>query len=311
MGYLFAIASAMLFGLNGTVAKVVLGAGIDPAQLTLFRSLGTAALSAVALLILDRRAFRVTPRALAALAVLGIVGVFLVQFAYASAIALLPVGIALLIEYLAIPIVAVLSFLFFTEHVRARLWVAIGLVIAGLAVVAQIWDSTLSALGVAVAFGAAIALTVYLLLAERALRHTSTLAVLFWSMTFSAVAAAIVSRWWALDPVIFVTPVSMEGIFSSVRLPLLVPLLWTVVFGSFLPFVLAYLAIGRMRATRAGIVTSSEIVFAFITAWLWLGEQLSVTQVIGAAVVVAGVVLAQTSRGAPEAIIEREIARAH
>ena len=50
------------------------------------------------------------------------------------------------------------------------------------------------------------------------------------------------------------------------------PLAATVVFGSFLPFVLSFTALKHLPATAAGIVASSEVIFAFLVAWLWLGE---------------------------------------
>lgn len=42
--------------------------------------------------------------------------------------------------------------------------------------------------------------------------------------------------------------------------------------------------------------TRSEIIFAFVVAWIWLGEGLNAVQLIGAAVVLAGNILAQTAR---------------
>lgn len=51
-----------------------------------------------------------------------------------------------------------------------------------------------------------------------------------------------------------------------------------------------------MSATAAGIVATSEVVFAFLFAWAWLRETLDLVQIAGAAVVVAGILLAQTSR---------------
>jgi drug/metabolite transporter (DMT)-like permease len=38
------------------------------------------------------------------------------------------------------------------------------------------------------------------------------------------------------------------------------------------------------------------VLFAFVVAWLWLGEQLTLVQIAGAAVVLAGIILAQTAR---------------
>ncbi|HQE45998.1 MAG TPA: EamA family transporter, partial [Rhodoglobus sp.] len=85
-----------------------------------------------------------------------------------------------------------------------------------------------------------------------------------------------------------------------------IPLLWLLVMGSFLPFLLSFAALGRLKATAGGIVASSEVIFAFIVAWLWLGEALSVLQLVGAAIVLAGIILAQTSR--PDRVIEADLA---
>ncbi len=38
------------------------------------------------------------------------------------------------------------------------------------------------------------------------------------------------------------------------------------------------------------------MIFAFLVAWVWLGEALNPLQLGGAAVVLAGIVLAQTAR---------------
>ena len=52
----------------------------------------------------------------------------------------------------------------------------------------------------------------------------------------------------------------------------------------------------NLSATAAGVVASAEVLFAFLVAWLWLGEGLGPLQTIGAAVVLVGIVLAQTAR---------------
>jgi drug/metabolite transporter (DMT)-like permease len=296
VGYVYALCAALLFGTNGSVTKVIIAAGLDPAQLTLFRVSGTAVIAAVVLLVVNRGAFRVTWRQLGLLAILGITGVALLQYTYAVAVSLLPVGITLLIEYTAVLMVALVAFFFFHEKVRARLWAAIGFVLVGLAIVAQIWASELVPLGVLMAFSAAVCLAIYFLLGEREVGKTSPMAVAFWTMTASAVFWGIFSGWWTIDPTLFTTPVSMSGNLAGLELPLLIPLLWNVVMGSFLPFFLSLLALKHLTATAAGVVASAEVIFAFIVAWLWLGEGLGPVQIVGAVVVLAGIVLAQTAR---------------
>lgn len=306
MGYLFALVAAFLFGTNGSLSKVLLEAGLTAPQLTQFRVTGMMLIAGLVLLITDRRAFRIRPRHLIVMAVLGVIGVALLQYTYLVAVSLLPVGIALLLEYLAVLIVAVVAFFFLKEQVKARLWIAIGLVLAGLAVVAQIWDSRLDTLGVLMALGAAVTLAVYFLVGERQVAATSPLAVAFWTGLFATIAWAPFSAWWDIDPSLLVEPISLGGNLAGVVMPYWAGLALTVVAGSFLPFLLSLSALGRLKATAAGIVATSEVVFAFAVAWLWLGEALTVPQLLGAVVVVVAIVLAQTAR--PGKVVDADLA---
>lgn len=296
MGYVYALAASVLFGANGSVTKVLVQAGLQPAQLTLFRVLATALLAGAVLLATDRRAFRVSGRQLGTLAVLGIAGVAMLQYTYAVALGLLPVGITLLIEYMAVLLVALVAFFVFKEKVRARLWIAIGFVLVGLAIVARIWASDLDPFGVLMATAAAVTLTIYFVIGEREVGKSSPMAVAFWSMGFATVFWLVFSAWWTIDPAIFGRTHSLGGTLASVVVPLWIPLLWTMLLGSFAPFFLSLLALKHLSATAAGIVATSEVIFAFLVAWLWLGEGLEAVQLVGAAVVLVGIILAQTAR---------------
>src|SRR5690606_5101830 len=167
--------------------------GMSPTQLTFFRVLGMCVIAGIALAIVDRRGFRLSWRQFLVMAVLGIVGVALLQATYAAALQLLPVGIALLFEYLAVIIVPVVALVGFRERVRGRLWLAIALVLGGMAVVAEIWASTLNGLGVVMGLLAALCLALYFLVGERQVTATSPLAVAFWTSGFAAVFWALLS----------------------------------------------------------------------------------------------------------------------
>lgn len=296
MGYLFSLLGAVLFGANGSVTKVVIAGGLTPLQLTQFRVIGCCAIAGVVLLIVDRSAFRLPPRQLLVMAVLGVFGVAVLQAAYAGAIQLLPVGIALLFEYTAVLFVALIAYFFLKERVRARLWLAIVLVLVGLAVVAQVWASELDPIGILLALLASASLTTYFLVGERQVGATSPLAVAFWTMLFASIFWAFFSGWWQLTPSILSHEVSLGGNLGAVVVPLWAPLAWNIVFGTFLSFFFSFLALKRLAATAAGIMASSEVIFAFVIAWLWLGEGLHPLQLAGATVVLAGIVIAQTAR---------------
>lgn len=296
MGYGCALLAAFLFGANGSVAKVALGAGITPAQLTLFRSLSAALVGGIVLLLTDRRALRVSRRELIDSAVLGIVGIALVQWLYAVAIERLPVGIALLIEYTAVLMVAVVGRVFFAEQVKPRLWLAIGCVLVGLAVVAEVWSTDLAPVGVAIAGLAAVSFATYLMLGERLVTKTSPLASAFWSMLFAALFWSVFSSWWTIKPAVLTRAVSLGGHLAGTALPVWALLCYVMALGSFVPFLLDFIALARLGATPMGVVATTEVLFGFAVAWLWLGEALDIAQVIGALIVIAGVIVAQTAR---------------
>jgi len=307
MGYFYALLAAFLFGANGSVSKVIIEAGLSAIQLTQMRVLGAAIISGIVLLVLDRRSFRLPPRQWPVIIVLGVVGVGLLQATYAFAIALLPVGIALLLEYLAVLIVAVVAFFFFKEKVHIRLWAAIALVIVGLIVVAEIWASTLNPIGVLWGLAAAISLATYFLVGERQLKTISPLALSFWTMSVASLFWAPFSRWWTFTSETFTTVTSLGGNLGAISVPVWLLIVWNVTLGSFAPFLLSLSALKRLSATAAGIVATSEIIFAFITAWLWLQEALSTWQVIGASVVFGGIVIAQTARSS-DVVVQADLA---
>lgn len=307
MGYFYALLAAFLFGANGSVSKVIIEAGFSAIQLTQMRVLGAAVISGIVLLALDRRSFRLPPRQWPVIIILGVVGVGLLQATYAFAIALLPVGIALLLEYLAVLMVAVVAFFFFKEKVHIRLWAAIALVIVGLIVVAEIWASTLNPVGVLWGLAAAVSLATYFLVGERQLKTISPLALSFWTMSVATLFWAPFSRWWTFTPETFTTVTSLGGSLQEISVPVWLLIVWNVTLGSFAPFLLSLSALKRLSATAAGIVATSEIIFAFITAWLWLQEALSTWQVIGASVVFGGIVIAQTARSS-DVVVQADLA---
>ena len=306
MGYIIGFLAAILFGANGSVVKVLVNSGVTAAQLTFFRTFTVLVLTGLVLLVSDRSSFRLGWKQLAWMAVLGIGGVAGLQYFYAVAVSRISVGIALLFEYLAVLAVAVIARVFFKEQVRPRLWVAIGFVLVGLAVVAEVWDSQVELWGMIAALLAAAAYTIYFLVGEKALSTMKVMGMTFWAMFFASAFWGIFSGWWEINPQIFVKEISMTGALEDLIVPLWMPLLWALIMGSFLSFVLSFVALKHLKATPAGIVASSEVIFAFIVAWIWLGEALSLIQILGALIVIAGIALAQTAR--PGKVIDLDLA---
>ena len=286
----------MLFGLNASTSKVVMSSGITPEEIVIFRSLATALGAGIALFLTNRKAFAVTRHEWRGLILFGIFGVALMQWSYSNAVKNLPIGIALLIEYTAIVIVPLVSLWLFKEKVLPRLWFAIVMVLGGLVVVSRIWDGGLNPVGLMFAVMASLFLSFYFLMGEHVLKKRDTLSTLFYSMCISGLFWLIVTPWWNFKPEVLIQEVSLTGNLDQVEVPLWAMLAWIGVFGSFLPMLFSFLALVHLSATSVGVISTGETVMAFFFAWAWLNEKIDGIQALGGVLVVAGIVLAQTSR---------------
>jgi drug/metabolite transporter (DMT)-like permease len=307
VGYIAATVAAFIFGVNGVVIKLLMdGTGIDGFEVTFLRVAGAAVLMGAVLLIRDPSALRITRKQIVPLIAMGVIGVAMLQATYAQAVYLLPIGIALLLEYTAVLFVALIAHFFFREHVKSRIWVSIAAVLIGLATVAEVWNSTLNVEGVLWALAASASLTTYFLLGERqtGLRHP--MAVGFWGMAVATAFWAVFSGWWTVDPTVFNRIIPFSGDADGISGPAWFLLAFIVVLGTFTTFALGLWSISILKATRSGIVATSEVLFAFLAEWLILGETLNVVQLVGAGIVLVGVVLAQSAR--ENRVVETDLA---
>ena len=297
IGYAMVISAALLFALNGTVSKVVLQSGISSLELTQVRATGAFLGFALVLALTRRDSLRLTRRELPCLLVFGIAGVALVQWLYFVSIDRLPIGIALLIEYIAPILIAIWAWAVFKEQIRRRLWVALVLAVVGLAVVVEIWGGiALDGLGVAAALAAAGAYAVYVLMAERAVRWRDPASLTAFGFLFAGLFWAIVQPLWAFPAGRLDDSVSLLGHLERFSLPVWVLLLYVVVIGTMVTFLLVAAALRHISATRVGLIAMLEPVAASAVAFLWLGESFGAAQLVGGAIVLAAILLAQTAR---------------
>jgi drug/metabolite transporter (DMT)-like permease len=296
LGAIFALIAAILFGLNASTTKVIIEAGINAEQVVFIRSLFSFVLALSWALISNRKELFVKPRMLPRLFVLGVIGVGMLQWTYSMSLVRLPVGIALLIEYTAVLWVPIVALVLFKEKVSKVIWLGAALVIGGLAVVAQIWDTQLDPYGMLLAFGAAISLTIYFITGERIQRVLPTNVVLAYGMFFATLFFLPLSNFGSFDFSIISSSLDLSGNLAGIEVPMWGALIWLGVLGSFVPMAFSYLALRHLSATVVGIIATSETVLAFGFALAWLGELITLTQALGGIVVVIGILIAQTAR---------------
>jgi drug/metabolite transporter (DMT)-like permease len=297
LGYLMVLGAASLWAINGTVSKAILSSGLSSLRLTEVRSAGGAVGLGLVLVLTRPQSLRVTRGELPFLAVFGIVGLGLVQWFYFLAIHRLEIGIALLIQYLAPVLVALYARFVAREHVRRRIWVALILAVGGLSLVVDVWGGvSLDGFGVAASLGAAVTFALYILLAERAVGRRDPLSLLWWGFLFATVFWAVIEPWWSFPGKLVGEKVELDGTLLSTELPVWVLMLTMVVAGTIVPFGLLVGALRHITATRVAIAATWEPVAGALVAYAWLGESLSGLELAGGALVLAGILLAQTAR---------------
>ena len=311
VGVAMYLVAAFLFALNGVFAKSALNAGLDLMHLTELRNAGAllVLLAYVATRHPDR--LRVTRAELPFLIAYGVIAFTLVQFLYFLTISRLPVGIGTLLAFLAPVVVALWMRFVRKKPVGNRIWLAIALTLAGLAMVAQVWRGlTLDALGVIAGLLLALALAAYWLLGESGQQRRDAVSLTMWGFIFATITWSIVAPWWTFpwsDLTITTEPLMADG----PALPIWALMLWGVLLGTIAPFLLVLGSLRRIGAQRAGIVGTTEPLWAGLIALVLLGETFTITQAVGGLVVLVGVVVAETSRRSDVTVTPGEFPQIH
>lgn len=300
-GYGLVAIGATFFVINAGISRVIQAAGVDSMTLTTTRCTGTALVLLAVVLARGERLER--PRGWREFAVVlgfGVTGVALVQYLYFVAIDRLPVGIALLLEFTAPVLVALFARFVYREPVRGRMWVGIACALGGLALVAQVWDGlTLDVVGVVAALGAAVSLATYFLLGEHSVGSDPPLHVLTEAFIVAAVFWNVVRPITALAGTDLASAQPLGGTLGHVSAPVWLLISAMVLVGTVTPFLAELSALRHLSATEVTLIGMLEPVGATVLGWLWFSERLDAAQVVGIAVVLVGIGLAQTARLTP------------
>ncbi|MEV0642276.1 EamA family transporter [Streptomyces sp. NPDC050619] len=292
VGLGLALVSALAFGGSGVAAKPLIEAGLDPLHVVWLRVAG-AALVMLPVAVRHRALVRRRPALLAGFGLLAVAGV---QACYFAAISRIPVGVALLVEYLAPALV--LGWVRFVQRRPVTRAAALGVVLAvgGLACVVEVWSGlSFDVLGLLLALGAACCQVGYFVLSDQGSdsvdQAPDPLGVIAYGLLVGTAVLTVVARPWTMDWSVLAHTADMDGTPVSAGLLLA----WIVLIATVLAYVTGVLAVRRLSPQVAGVVACLEAVIATVLAWILLGEHLSAPQIIGGAVVLAGAFIAQSS----------------
>ncbi|KJC64043.1 Threonine/homoserine efflux transporter RhtA [Agreia bicolorata] len=285
-GLIIAVIAAATFGGSGALAKPLLESGWSPAAAVTARALvGGVVLAPVAVMMLRGRwsaLWRSRGRVLA-MALIGVAGT---QLLYFAAIQRIPVGTGILIEYMA-PLLLV-AFAWARTRRMPKAVVLVGSVVAlvGLVmVVSPGGTASLDALGLALAVAAMVGCAIYYVVAAQPDDGLPPVAL---------AAAGLLLGGLALGAVGLTGLVPFTVTFGDVALfgnaaPWWIPLLLVGVVSTGIAYAASITATQMLGSRLASFVGLLEVVAATFYAWLLLGEQLTLPQLLGGVLILVGI----------------------
>jgi len=294
LGLLFAVGSAFTFGMSGPFAKSLMVAGWSPMAAVTARLAGGALVMAVFATIVKPDWVREARQHARVVIAYGLVPIAGAQLCYYNAVSHLSVGVALLLEYTA-PILVV-GWIWATTRRRPRgmTLAGVGLAVAGIVLVLDILSGAahVNAIGVAWALAAAICAACYFMMSDEVTADGSGLS----SITLSAgglVVGAVAVGLLGVSGVMPLTFTANDAAVAGLTVPWWVPVIVLGVVSTAIAYTLGISGVARLRPSFASLVGLGEVLFAVLSAWVLLGEAVTLTQAVGGVVVLLGLALAR------------------
>jgi drug/metabolite transporter (DMT)-like permease len=301
VGLGLALLSAASFGTSGTFASALIDGHWSPVAAVLARTALAALLLTVPALLSLRGRWRLLRQHARSVIAFGLIAVAGCQLCYFNAIERMPVGVALLLEYLGAVLVVAWMWLRHGQRPRRLTIAGAACAIAGLALVLDLTGGGggINPVGVVFALLAAVGLAVYFVMSaagdtaepvrgQTPDRQALPPLVMTWgSMVVGTAALALCGLTGVLPMRVGSRAVPMVGHQVS----WVVPVFGLALLSSVVPYIAGIGAARRLGAKVASFVGMAEVLFAIIFAWLLLGQLPSGLQFIGGAFIVAGVAL--------------------
>jgi len=302
IGFVLVVVSAAAFGSGALFAKPVYAAGVDWHTLSAWR-FGIGAVLAWAWVLVRARGVgglggwsrrRVVSTLLLGLLYVGNSGT------YFAGLETVPASLAALIVYIYPAIVAVLALRFGRRLEGRRAWAALGLALAGVTLTVGAIDARTAPplSGLALVTASPIIYAVWIVLAarlsgeRRAARDEAARGADAAVVTAIMTSATAVAYW--TSALVVGRPV-LPGEIPAAAWP---GLLGVGAVSTFVAIQAFYAGAQRVGAARAALVSTIEPVYTIGLAALLFGEVLGPVQLLGGALILAGVVLSQATPGA-------------
>jgi drug/metabolite transporter (DMT)-like permease len=292
-----ALLSAVTFSTSGTFARSLIDAGWS-AEAAVAARVGVAALVlAVPAALSLRGKWHVLRRNLGMIGAFGLLAVAGAQACFFNAVRYLPIGVALLLEFMGI--ILVVGWMWVAHGQRPRRLTVAGAAAAllGLVLVLDLGGGRLDPVGVLWGMGAGIGLAGYFVLSARGDGDLPSMAMASGGMAVGGGALLALGAVGALPLHATFGEVQLAGHHTS----WLVPIAGLSLVAAVVSYVAGIGAARILGARLSSFVGLTEVVFGFLVAWLALGELPTAVQLLGGAFIVAGVALVRVGELRPPA----------
>jgi len=216
----------------------------------------------------------------------GVVAVAGCQVAYFNAVQRMPIGVALLLEYLGVVLVVLWVWLRSRRSPAPATLVGVALSIAGLVLVLDLTGSVqLDPVGVLWGLLAAVGLAVYFVVSAHGDTGLPPVALASFGMLAGAEALIGLGAVGVLPTGVSTASVELRG----VTLPWWVAIGELAVIAAATAYLLGTIGARRLGSTVASFVGLTEVLFAVLIAWALLGELPTPVQLTGGVLILAGV----------------------
>jgi len=284
----FALVAAASFGLSGSLAKGLMDIGWTAGSAVLLRVTIAALVLAIPGAIALRGRWHLLARNVGAIIAYGLFAVAGAQLFYFMAVQTLDVSIAMLIEYLA-PVAVVLWLWLRNGHKPTRL-TGVGAAISavGLVLLINVFGGVhISLVGVGWALGAMIGATVYFIISGDTSNPLPPISLAAAGLTVAAIVLGLVA-------VMGILPMGFgagDVEFQAFAIPAWLAVALLGVVTAAIAYVAGIAATRRLGARLGSFVALTEVLAAAIFAWVLLGQAPAPIQLLGAALMLAGVIV--------------------
>jgi len=288
VGLVFALVSAVSFGLSGALARPLLESGWSAGSVVLIRIAAAAVVVLPFGLVSLRGQWGLLRRNAGLVVTYGVLAVAGAQFCYFSAVGYMQVGPALLIEYTAPAAVVVWLWLRHGQRPGGVTLAGAGLAAVGLVLVLDLLSGAdLNVAGVLWALAAMVGAATYFVISADESNGLPPMVLAAGGLVVGAVALGLLGVFGLLPMDAARTPVAYAGTTVSTWVPLALLGLVTAA----LSYTTGIAAGRRLGSRLASFVALSEVVAGVLWAWLLLDELPLPVQLLGGLLILAGVVI--------------------